>query len=73
MNKELGHGENFLVKHYAGSVVYTVTGMYFMAPIYGLVPKCTVCPPPHSADSFLPQKTSEHALALILAHLERVN
>ncbi len=33
MNKELGHGENFLVKHYAGSVVYTVTGMYFMAPI----------------------------------------
>jgi hypothetical protein len=26
MNKELGHGENFLVKHYAGNVVYTVTG-----------------------------------------------
>ena len=26
MNKLLGHGENFLVKHYAGDVVYTVTG-----------------------------------------------
>jgi myosin heavy subunit len=26
MNKELGHEENFLIKHYAGNVVYTVTG-----------------------------------------------
>lgn len=26
VNKELGHGENFLIKHYAGDVVYTVTG-----------------------------------------------
>jgi myosin-1 len=26
MNKVLGHAENFLVKHYAGDVVYTVSG-----------------------------------------------
>ena len=26
MNKQLGHGENFLVKHYAGDVIYTVSG-----------------------------------------------
>ena len=26
MNKLLGHSEDFLIKHYAGDVVYTVTG-----------------------------------------------
>jgi hypothetical protein len=28
MNKLLSHSEDFLIKHYAGDVVYTVTGDY---------------------------------------------